>query len=175
MQSIAEVLINSLLSESRLTQSPSCLYVRVCPPIAARQQGLLFVEKRYQPCSVGTLTGQSSRLPPLSDADTQYCQSYVTTNGQPASLSWNKAPIWGLRPDLNYYLTVAGLLIWGALSDEKTGLPVAIATGPRQRSHFRVNWTRGHILLSQIRDFPFRRLLLLAGSRWRYSTPPPHG
>jgi hypothetical protein len=30
--------------------------------------------------------------------------------------------------------------------------------------------TRDHILLSQIRDFPFRRLLRLAGSRWRYST-----
>jgi hypothetical protein len=35
--------------------------------------------------------------------------------------------------------------------------------------------TRGHILLSHIWDFPFRRLLRLAGSRWRYSTPPPHG
>jgi hypothetical protein len=35
--------------------------------------------------------------------------------------------------------------------------------------------TRGHILLSQIRDFPFRCLLRLAGSRWRYSTAPPHG
>jgi hypothetical protein len=35
--------------------------------------------------------------------------------------------------------------------------------------------TRDHILLSQIRDFPFRRLLRLAGSRWRYSTPPLHG
>jgi hypothetical protein len=34
--------------------------------------------------------------------------------------------------------------------------------------------TRGHILLSQIRDFPFRRLLRLAGLRWRYSNPPPH-
>jgi hypothetical protein len=32
-----------------------------------------------------------------------------------------------------------------------------------------------HILLSQIWDFPFRRLLRLTGSRWRYSTPPPHG
>jgi hypothetical protein len=31
--------------------------------------------------------------------------------------------------------------------------------------------TCDHILLSQIRDFPFRRLLRLAGSRWRYSTP----
>jgi hypothetical protein len=35
-------------------------------------------------------------------------------------------------------------------------------------------WTRDHILLSQIWDFPFRRLLRLSGSRWRYSTPPPH-
>jgi hypothetical protein len=31
------------------------------------------------------------------------------------------------------------------------------------------------ILLSQIRDFPFRRLLRFAFLRWRYSTPPPHG
>jgi hypothetical protein len=36
-------------------------------------------------------------------------QSYVTTDGQPASLSWNKAPIWSLRPDLYYCQTVTGL------------------------------------------------------------------
>jgi hypothetical protein len=35
--------------------------------------------------------------------------------------------------------------------------------------------TSDHFLLSQIWDFPFRRLLQLAGSLWRYSTPPPHG
>jgi hypothetical protein len=35
--------------------------------------------------------------------------------------------------------------------------------------------TRDHILLSQIRDIPFCRLLRLAGLRWRYSTPPPRG
>jgi hypothetical protein len=34
--------------------------------------------------------------------------------------------------------------------------------------------TRSHILLSQIWDFPFRRLLRLAGSQWRYSTPLRH-
>jgi hypothetical protein len=44
-------------------------------------------------------------------------ESYVTTDCQSASLSWNKAPIWGLRPDFYYCLTVAGLLMWGALSD----------------------------------------------------------
>jgi hypothetical protein len=31
--------------------------------------------------------------------------------------------------------------------------------------------TCGHILLSQTRDFPFRRLLRLAGLRWMYSNP----
>jgi hypothetical protein len=72
---------------------------------------------------------------PISESE-----SYVTTDGQPTRLSWNKAPIWGLRPDLDYCLTVAGLLVWGALSDERTGLSFAIATGPRQRSHF---WVRG--------------------------------
>jgi hypothetical protein len=53
-------------------------------------------------------------------------------------LSLNKAPIWDLRPDFYYCQTVAGLLMWGALSDERTGLSFTIATGPRQRSHSRV-------------------------------------
>jgi hypothetical protein len=59
-------------------------------------------------------------------------------HGQPASLSWNKAPIWGLRPDFYYCLTVAGLLMRGSLSDERTGLSFTIAAGPRQCSDSRV-------------------------------------
>jgi hypothetical protein len=35
--------------------------------------------------------------------------------------------------------------------------------------------TRDYILLSQIRDFPFLRLLRLAVLQWRYLTQPPHG
>jgi hypothetical protein len=54
------------------------------------------------------------------------------------SLFWNKAPMWGLRPDFYYYQTVAGLLIWGSVSDERTDLSFIIAAGPRQRSHSRV-------------------------------------
>jgi hypothetical protein len=65
-------------------------------------------------------------------------ESYVTTDCQSASLSWNKAPIWSLRPDFYYCQTVAGLLMWGALSDGMTGLSFAIAAGPRQRSNSRV-------------------------------------
>jgi hypothetical protein len=63
---------------------------------------------------------------------------YVTTDGQPASLSWNKAPIRGLRPNFYYCQTVAGLFMLGALSDERTGLSFTIAAGPTQRSHSRV-------------------------------------
>jgi hypothetical protein len=65
-------------------------------------------------------------------------------------------------------VTVTVLFFWGALSDERTGLSFIYAAGPCRRSLS----SRDHILLSQIRDFPFRRLLRLAGSRWRYSIPP---
>jgi hypothetical protein len=34
-----------------------------------------------------------------------------------------------------YCQRVAGLLMWGTLSEERTGLPFTIAAGPRQRSH----------------------------------------
>jgi hypothetical protein len=44
---------------------------------------------------------------------------------QSATLSWNKAPMWGFRPDHYSYQTVAGLLMWGAFADERTGLSFA--------------------------------------------------
>jgi hypothetical protein len=61
-------------------------------------------------------------------------ESYVTTDGQSASLRWCQA----LRPDFYYCQTVAGLLMWGTLSDESTGLSFTIAAGLRHRSHSRV-------------------------------------
>jgi hypothetical protein len=69
-------------------------------------------------------------------------ESYVTTDGHSASMSSNKAPIWGLRQDFYYCQTVAGLLAWGALSDKRMGLSFTIAAGPRQRSlcRVRVQW-----------------------------------
>jgi hypothetical protein len=98
-------------------------------------------------------------------------------------------------------LTVAGLLMWGALSDERTGLQFTTAD-PRQRSHswvrvprdswpyFTVSNSRlpqpggpgpliyipqeegGPVILPGT-GFPFLRLLRLSGLRWRYSNPPP--
>jgi hypothetical protein len=81
-----------------------------------------------------SITGQ-----PLSESE-----SYVTTDGQSASLSWYKAPIWGLRPDFYFRtengirLTVTFLIPWGALSDERTGLSFVCAAGPCQCSLSRV-------------------------------------
>jgi hypothetical protein len=201
---------------------------------------------------------------------------------QSASLSWNKAPVWGLRPDFYYRQTVSCLLIWGGSLWQEDGSvvynfccgsptqsfsgpsPLALVTmfhclrsktslfvasydsqgyggGIRPRldtgrlslmlrpmvsrpvchgikhpsraydQSFINVWqlrvlmwalsltrrrvcrlqfllrlasavilgseylgTCDHVLLSQIQDFPFRRLLQLAGLQWMYSTPPPH-
>jgi hypothetical protein len=60
------------------------------------------------------------------------------TDGQSARLSWNKAPIWGLRQHFYYCQTVAGFLMWGSISDERTGLSFTNAAGPRKRTHSRV-------------------------------------
>jgi hypothetical protein len=71
-------------------------------------------------------------------------ESYVTTDGQSASVSWYKAPIRGLRPDFycrteyGIRLTFTFLIPWGALSDERTGLSFEYAAGPCQRSLSRV-------------------------------------
>jgi hypothetical protein len=78
----------------------------------------------------------------ISDCLECRVQSYVTTDVQSVSLSWNKAPFWGLRPDFYYCQTVAGLLMLGALTDERTGLSFTTVAGSRQRSHspVRIPW-----------------------------------
>jgi hypothetical protein len=58
--------------------------------------------------SLHSKVSQSRKLIVETNQSQSQSQSYVTTNGQSASLSWNKAPIWGLRPDLYYCQTVAG-------------------------------------------------------------------
>jgi hypothetical protein len=50
--------------------------------------------------------------------------------------------ILGPRPDLYFCHRVAGVLMWGALSDERTGLSLTFAAGPHQCSHFRVRVPR---------------------------------
>jgi hypothetical protein len=61
-------------------------------------------------------------------------QSHITTDGQSVNNSWCRAPIWGSWPDTFYCLTVTVLFLWGALSNERTGLSFVYAAGPCQRS-----------------------------------------
>jgi hypothetical protein len=68
--------------------------------------------------------------------------------------------------------------MWGALSMTRRRvcdlqLLLALASSVILGSESR--GARDYILLSQIRDFPFRRPLRLPGLRWRYSAPPPRG
>jgi hypothetical protein len=88
-------------------------------------------------------------------------ESYVTTDGQSASLFWNKASIWGLRPDFYYCQTVAVLLMWGALSEERTGLSFTVPAFPHQRSHSRVRV-----------PWDSRPYFTVSNSRLPFSSPP---
>jgi hypothetical protein len=82
----------------------------------------------------------------------------------------------GLRPDFYYCLTVAGCwcvafsLTRGRICSLQLLLVLANAVILGSESL----GTRDHVLPSQIRDFPFRRLLRLAGLREVFE-PPPHG
>jgi hypothetical protein len=99
-------------------------------------------------------------LEPESESESEpesESESYITAEDQSASLSWNKPRIWGLRTDFYYCQTVAGLLIWGALSDERACLLFTIAAGPGQHSHSRVRvpWdSRSYFTISDNR-LPF--------------------
>jgi hypothetical protein len=72
-------------------------------------------------------------------------------------MSWNKAPLGGLRPELYYCLTVAGLLIWAPSPTRgrvcRLQLQLVLASTVIFGSES--VRTRDHILLSQIRDFLF--------------------
>jgi hypothetical protein len=89
---------------------------------------------------------------PVQNWLTTESESYVTADGQSVSLPWNKAPIWGLRPDFYYCQTAVGLLMWSALSLSLTRawvcrsqllliLASAVILGSESRG------TRDHILL----------------------------
>jgi hypothetical protein len=69
-----------------------------------------------------------------SKSKSNLSESNVTTDGQSASLSWYKAPMWGLRADLHFCQTVEGLLMWGAFSDERTCLSFAKVTVSSNKS-----------------------------------------
>jgi hypothetical protein len=86
-------------------------------------------------------------------------------------------------------LKIAVLSLWGALSDERTGLQFAMQSlnGPSRSSHRRFpqpggpgSWIyspqeQGSPDIPLGTGFPLHCLLQLTGLWWRYSNPPPHG
>jgi hypothetical protein len=79
--------------------------------------------------------------------------------------------------DIYYCLTVTVLFLLCALSDERARLSFVYAAGLRQDSlsRVRVPWDSWPYFTLSVLWLPVRRLLRLVGSRWRYSSPPPHG
>jgi hypothetical protein len=114
------------------------------------------------------------------------------------------SPIWGPRADFHYCQTTAGYLNWGTLSD-KEGVsvvyncywssPAQSFWSPSRVGHMTIlyclsfvtptTWRARSLYLYPAEtgwpnytpgtEFPLRRLLRLAGLRWRYSNPPPYG
>jgi hypothetical protein len=83
-------------------------------------------------------------------------QSYVTTDGLSANLSWCQTPIWGPRPDFCYCDTLRVCLCGAPTLGERmvlsfttaAALASAVILGSQTRG------THAHILLPQIRDSP---------------------
>jgi hypothetical protein len=104
--------------------------------------------------SVKPVTSRGRDLWVAHDSESE---TYVTTDGQSASLSWNKAPIWGLRPNFYYCKTVAGLLMWGACRLQSL---LALARAVILWSE--PLWTRDHIATdSRSNRFPGNTVPLL--------------
>jgi hypothetical protein len=88
----------------------------------------------YDSPSSETLTAMSMKI--------TESESYVTTDGHLASLSWNKAPSGAYDQIFITCVTITVLFLWGTLSDERSGLSFVYAAGPCQRSlsGVRVPW-----------------------------------
>jgi hypothetical protein len=104
-----------------------------------------------------------------------WTQRHIATDGQSVCKSWCRAPS---GPHGQVFITVWELrsCFCGAPSLTRRricllhmflALDSAVFVWTESRG------TRDHIVLTQIWNFPFRRHLRLAGSRWRYSIPPP--
>jgi hypothetical protein len=95
-------------SESRMTRDHILLSIRCSPNL--EDQVPVFISPMNRVAGYTPRHWVSFSSPPrLARVQWRYfelffcqSQSHVTTDGQSASLSWNKAPIWGLRPSIKH-------------------------------------------------------------------------
>jgi hypothetical protein len=140
-------------------------------------------------CPVGSL----KKSYPQSLDNSCSRSSYFAPDGQSASMSWCRASDFNfLCLTITFFLLHVGHPLW---REEGSAVCSAITQWSE------LGRTRNHTLLSRLRlpqlegsgsrsytqqelgvpvilpgtGFPLRHLLRLAGLRWRYSNPPPHG
>jgi hypothetical protein len=102
-------------------------------------------------------------------------QSYIATDCRSISKSWCRAP-YGVHDQIFIIVRQLRSCFCGTPSLTRGRvcfLYMLLALDSAVFLESESLGSRDHILLSQFWDFPFSRLLRLAGSRWRYSTPPP--
>jgi hypothetical protein len=122
-----------------------------------------------------TLLGPLERVN-LNHRTISQSQSHIATDGQSISKSWCRA-LSGAHDQIFITLWQLGSCFCGARSLTRgrvcllymLALASAVFLGSESLG------SRDHILLSQFWDFPLRRFLRFAESRWKYSTPSPHG
>jgi hypothetical protein len=150
-----KVLVHPLFLASKSEQSPICICVCVWERERESEQNF---SSLYTPSINWTVQSQS----------------HIATDGK----SWCRAPsrahdqkfitVWQLRTSF----CGAPSLTWGWVCFFFCiccwPLPAQSSSGPSPSG-------LATMFYCLIWDFPFCRLLRLAGSRWRYSTPPPHG
>jgi hypothetical protein len=74
---------------------------------------LEYAIRKVQEKRLGLKLNGTHQLLVCADVVNLQSQSYITTNGQLASLAWNKAPIWGLRPNFYYLCDSYDLVLVG--------------------------------------------------------------
>jgi hypothetical protein len=113
-----------------------CQFLQLLPIITARNQSSaepFFLDRRrplFILLLVLRLTANKSKSKSKSKSycDWRSVNQYVLVS----------SPTWGSWPDIYYSLAATVLFLWGALSDERSGLSFVYAAGHRQRSLSRV-------------------------------------
>jgi hypothetical protein len=64
------------------------------------------------------------------------------TVSQSVSMSWYRAPLWDLQPDIISCRNVAVLYLWDTLSDERMGLQFAVKKWYHSNGYILYVWLR---------------------------------
>jgi hypothetical protein len=111
-----------------------------------RSQSQLIASNSNTSRQLNSSSPLTNSLPDWLTTRSQSQSYYIMTNSQSASLSWYKTLVWGPRPGCCYCQTVADLLMWDALSDERIGLSFTIAACLHQQSFLSPSPT-GHMTI----------------------------